>query len=115
MKQRITLSKARVRQVRVSPRKARLVADLIRGEQVEEALRILAVNVKKSSPIFKKAIESAVYSAKEEGADVDRLHVTRVTVDMGKTLKRFIPRAQGRASSIRKRSSQLTVELGYLG
>jgi large subunit ribosomal protein L22 len=110
-------SKAILRFVRVSARKARLVADLVRGKDVSEAIELLSFADKKTAPILKKLVESAVANA-EQGArrsnadlDIDQLYVKTVLVDQGPTLRRFRPRAQGRATKILKKTSHITVEL----
>ena len=98
--------------VRVSPRKARLVVNLIRGKKVSVALDILRLQVKKTSPLVYKLVQSAIANAKSNATiDVDRLYVSEVFVDGGPMLKRFMPRAQGRAFSIRKRTSHITIKL----
>ncbi len=109
-----TVSTAKLRHVRISPQKARLVADLIRGRDVEEALRMLDFTRKRSAPLIGKLVRSAVANATESdpSLDVDELFVKTIFVDGGPTLRRFLPRAQGRATRILKRSSHITVELG---
>lgn len=108
---------ATLRNARVSPRKARLVADLVRGMDVDQALEVLAYTPKKSAGMVRKLLESAVANAGnlvgqgEEKVNVDRLFVDRITVDGGPVLKRFRPRAQGRATRIIKRTSHITIEL----
>ncbi|MBW1704640.1 MAG: 50S ribosomal protein L22 [Deltaproteobacteria bacterium] len=98
--------------VRISPRKIRLIMDQVRGKKVEEALNMLSFAPQKGALILKKLINSAVANAEQNsGVDVDALLVKRVYADEGPTLKRFRPRAQGRATKIRKRSSHLTVVL----
>ena len=98
--------------VRISPRKIRLVMDQVRGKRVAEALNMLSFAPQKGALILKKLIDSAVANAgQNSGVDVDALFVKRVYADEGPTLKRFRPRAQGRATKIRKRSSHLTVVL----
>jgi large subunit ribosomal protein L22 len=98
--------------VRISPRKIRLVMDQVRGKRVDEALNMLSFAPQKGALILKKLIDSAVANAEQNsGVDVDSLFVKRVYADEGPTLKRFRPRAQGRATKIRKRSSHLTVVL----
>lgn len=86
--------------------------DQVRGKQVEEALNLLSFSPKKGARILKKLIQSAVANAQHNaGLDVDALYVKRVYADEGPTLKRFRPRALGRAARIRKRTSHLTVIL----
>jgi large subunit ribosomal protein L22 len=90
-----------------------LVIDLIRGKQVEPALQILRYSPKKGARIAHKLLESAISNAREQArADVDRLWVTGGFVDAGRTLKRYMPAAHGRATPIHKRSSHLTIVLG---
>ena len=104
--------KARLRFVRIAPRKARLVADLIRGKGSEEALNILTFTKKASAKIIIKLLKSAVANATQKKAiDVDRLYVKRIMVDQGPTMKRFMPRALGRATTIRKRTSHISIVL----
>ncbi len=107
------ISSAKLRYMRISPRKARLVADLVRGENVELALRVLDFTRKRSAPIIGKLIRSAVANASDvdPSVDVDSLYVKSICVDGGPTLRRFRPRAQGRATRIRKRTSHILVEL----
>ena len=96
--------------IRMSPRKLRYVADAIRNKSVEEAVDILTLTPKKAASIIKKAIESAAANAAENhDMDEDGLVVTKIYVNEGPTLKRFRPRARGRATRIRKRTSHLTV------
>lgn len=101
--------------VRVSPRKARLVVDQIRGKGVEEALNILKFVPKRSAGVISKTLRAAVANAEStQSVDVDRLYVKRVKVDEGGMWKRFTPRAQGRATRIRKRLSHITIVLDEL-
>lgn len=103
-------AKAVTRNVRISPQKARLVADLIRGKQVEEALQVLRFTEKKAARILAKTLRSAIANAADtQNVDPDALYVKRTYVDGGTTVKRFTPRAHGRATPIRKRTSHLTV------
>jgi len=103
---------ARARFVRVSPQKARLLVDLVRGKKVEEALNILAFTKKAFAKTLTKVINSAVANAQQNNKmDVDTLMIKRISVDGGPTLKRHIPRAMGRATMIRKRTSHITVVL----
>jgi len=103
--------KAKLRFVRVSPRKARLVADLVRGKGSEEALNTLAYTRKASAKTIGKLLKSAIANATQKKVDVDRLFVKRITVDQGPTMKRFMPKALGRATTIRKRTSHISIIL----
>ncbi len=101
---------AKLRYVRISAQKGRLVADQIRGLPVEQALNILAFSKKKGADLMKKVLDSAIANAENnEGADVDELKVSSVMVDEGPTMKRIRARAKGRAARILKRSSHFTV------
>ncbi|AFC33647.1 50S ribosomal protein L22 [Paenibacillus mucilaginosus] len=103
-------AKAIARYVRIAPRKAQLVVDLIRGKQVGEAIAILRHTPKSASPIVEKLLNSAIANAEHNySLDVNNLVVTTATVDQGPTLKRFRPRAMGRASRINKRTSHITL------
>ncbi|CAM3896336.1 50S ribosomal protein L22 [Alkalicoccus chagannorensis] len=105
-------AKAVAKQVRIAPRKARLVVDLIRGKEVGEAISILNHTNKRSSPVVEKLLNSAIANAEHNyEMEPDNLVVDQVYVDEGVTLKRFRPRAQGRASRINKRTSHITVVL----
>jgi large subunit ribosomal protein L22 len=110
-------SMARVRHIRITPQKARRVVDLIRGKQAEEALAILKFSPQAASEPVAKLIVSAIANARvkadQANAFLDErdLVVRRAYVDEGVTLKRYRPRAQGRAYRIRKRTSHITVEL----
>ena len=98
------------RHLRIGPQKARLVVDMIRGKSVGEALMILDFIPKKAARLVTKTLKSVIANAENtQRVDIDRLYVRRVTVDGGATLKRFLPRAHGRATSIRKRSSHITI------
>ena len=101
---------ARLSFIRITPRKARLVADQIRGQAVERALEILSFSPKKAAGIIKKVLESAIANAEHnEGADIDELKVEKIFVDDGPTHRRFRARAKGRAARIMKRTSHITV------
>ena len=106
------VAEATVKHVRMSARKCRLVVDLIRGKQIEPALQMLRFSPKKGASFARKALESAIANAREKGADVDELWVTGCFVNMGRTLKRFIPAAHGRAVPNYKRSSHITIQVG---
>jgi large subunit ribosomal protein L22 len=102
--------RAITRNVRMSPQKARLVANLIRGKRVEEALTILRFTPKKAARILAKTLRAAIANATDtQNVDPDALYVKRTYVDGGTTLRRFTPRAHGRATPIRKRTSHFTV------
>ncbi len=101
---------AKLKYVRISPQKARLVADLIRGTDVEKALQVLSFSNKKAAGIVKKVLESAIANAEHnEGADIDELRISAITVDEGSTYKRIKSRAKGRANRILKRTSHIQV------
>jgi large subunit ribosomal protein L22 len=101
--------------IRVSPRKARLVVDLIRGKHVQDALDILKFTNKKTAPVVAKMVHSAISNATSTATvDVDNLIVSAAFVNEGPMFKRFMPRAQGRAFPIRKRSSHIKIELSEL-
>ena len=97
---------------RLSPRKTRLVVDMIRGKKIQDALNILRFSPQPSAKLISKLLSSAVANAEQKGAsDVDRLFVKTISVDGGAVLKRFVPRAMGRASKIRKPTSHISVVL----
>jgi large subunit ribosomal protein L22 len=105
-------AKAVAKQVRIAPRKVRLVVDLIRGKAVGEAVSILKLTPKKASPVVEKLLNSAIANAEHNyEMEPDNLVVSQAYVDEGITLKRFRPRAMGRASRINKRTSHITVVL----
>ena len=105
-------AKAILRNTRISPQKARLIADLIRGESAESALNVLRFMPKKGARIIRKLLESAIANASQnEAIDVDTLYVKTIYVDGGPMLKRIRPRAMGRATKILKRSSHITIVL----
>ena len=101
------------RYVRISPRKARLVVDAIRGKDVNEALRIVQLSTKKAARPIRKTLESAIANAEANyDVDVDDLFVVRAVVDMGRALRRLRPRAYGRADIIRRPTSHITIVVG---
>ena len=105
------------RYIRISPRKARLVADLIRGKNVDEALGILALTPKKASPYLRKAVLSAAANARDRSDGDARIKnvellIKEIRIDEGPTLKRIRPRAQGRAYRVNKRTSHIKVTVG---
>ena len=104
---------AKLRYARISPQKVRLVADEIRGKNVDEALRTLSFTPKKSAKIVKKVLESAIANAEHNhGADIDELKVSNIEVNEAPTLGRFRARAKGRGTKIIKRNSHITVQVG---
>lgn len=105
--------KASLKYARVGAQKARLVADLVRGKDVSDALKILKFSDKKTAVMIKKLIESAVANADVKGTvDSDNLFVKTISVDGGPSLKRFRPRAQGRAYGVLKKTSHINLVLG---
>jgi large subunit ribosomal protein L22 len=104
--------KAFLKNYRQSPRKVRLIADLVRGKKVSEALVTLQFVDKRAADPFAKMIKSAVANAADQGKDTNNLVVKTVTVNKGVTYRRMMPRARGSASRINKRNSHILVELG---
>jgi len=103
---------AKLSYARLSPQKTRLVVDMVRGKGVQEALTLLKFSPQKAAAIVSKLVSSAVANAEQKGvSDVDRLFVKTIMVDQGPVLKRFLPRAQGRATKIRKPTSHIVVVL----
>lgn len=103
---------ARARYVRIAPRKVRVVMALIRGKRISEALSILKYTPKSASKVLEKVLLSAAANAQNNhDMDKDALYISKCYVDQGPTLKRFMPRAQGRAASIHKKTSHITVIL----
>jgi large subunit ribosomal protein L22 len=106
-------TRASVRGVRLSVDKGRLVADMIRGKKVDQAINILNFTPKKAALIIKKAVESAVANAEHnDGADIDELKITSIYVEQGATLKRFAARAKGRGNRISKPTCHIFVTVG---
>ena len=104
---------ATLRYARVSPQKCRLMADVIRGKSVDEALRALTFTPKKSARIVKKVLESAIANAEHNhGADIDELKVSIVEINEAPTYRRFRARAKGRGARIIKRNSHITIRVG---
>jgi large subunit ribosomal protein L22 len=110
-------STATLRYVRVSARKARLVADLVRGKDVAEAIEMLTFVERKTAPVMRKLVESAVANAEQAAQrdqvdlDIDTLYIKTVLVDQGPALRRYRPRAQGRAGKILKKTAHITIQL----
>lgn len=108
--------RATLRNYRQSPRKVRLLVDLIRGKRAPEAVTLLAFTPKRASLQVKKLLESAIANAAHvEKISADELFVSKATVDQGVTLSRWMPRARGSSSPIRKRCSHITIELSRKG
>ena len=102
-----------LRGTRLSSQKARLVADMVRGKPVDQALNILAFSPQKAAFTIKKVLESAIANAEHnEGADIDELVVKTIYVDQGPTLKRFTARAKGRGNRISKPTCHIVVTVG---
>jgi len=106
-------SKASARFSRIAPRKARMIADLVRGRDAAEAIQLLQFTTKSGAPVVKKIIESAVANAQQGGADVDALFISKATVDKApnKFNRRWRPRAMGRATRVTKGVSHIVIEL----
>ena len=107
-------AQATARNVRVTPRKARLVADLIRGRNVFRAMALLSTLRNRAAEPVVKVLQSALANADQRhpDADVDNFRITKAFINEARTLKRFRARAMGRASGIKKRSSHITLEIG---
>jgi large subunit ribosomal protein L22 len=106
-------SKASLKYTMVGAQKARLVADTVRGKSVDDALKTLTYMNKKTAVLIKKLIESAVANAEyKKTMNMDKLFVKAISVDQGPVLKRFRPRAQGRAFGVRKKLSHINVVIG---
>lgn len=104
---------AKIKGVRISAQKARLVADLIRGKSVAQALNVLVFTRKKAAGLIKKALDSAIANAEHnEGADVDELVVKTIYIDKAASLRRFAARAKGRGAKIEKQTCHIVVTVG---
>lgn len=104
---------AKHKNARISAQKARLVADLVRGKNIAQALNILTFSPKKGAELIKKVLESAVANAEHnEGADIDELKVVTIYIDKGPSLKRFQARAKGRGNRIEKQTCHINVIVG---
>ncbi|NIS62263.1 MAG: 50S ribosomal protein L22 [Proteobacteria bacterium] len=104
--------KARAKFIRMAPRKARMVTELVKGKGVGDALNILAFTKRSPAKIVAKLLRSAVANADQmKNIDVDTLFIKQITVDQGPIMKRYRPRAMGRATMIRRRMSHITVVL----
>ena len=106
-------TKASLRSARMSAQKGRLVADLIRGKPVDQAMNILAFTPKKGAAIMRKLLESAIANAEHnDGADIDGLKVKTIYVEQGATLKRFSARAKGRGNRVLKHTCHIYISVG---
>jgi large subunit ribosomal protein L22 len=106
-------TKASLRGARISAQKGRLVADLIRGKKVDQAMNILAFSPKKGAQLMKKLLESAIANAEHnDGADIDTLKVKKVHVERGAYMKRFMARAKGRGTRVQKHSCHIYLTVG---
>ena len=106
---------ARQRMIRISPRKVRIVGELIKKKNINDARGMLTYMPQKASAILKKLLDSAIANAKQKKyVDIDNLFVKNVMVDGGPAMKRFLPRAMGRATKLRKRTSHITMILDEL-
>lgn len=103
--------KSFVKNYRQSPRKVRLLADLVRGKKVNDAITTLAFSDKTAALPMKKALESALANAKNQGKAAENLVVSKIAVDKGTVMTKFMPRARGSASPINRRSSHIAIEL----
>ena len=110
------MATARLSHARITPRKARIIANLIRNKKVDRAINELRFLQKAGARMFFKLLVSAVANAEDKGeVDIDRLIVTRVMVDQGPTLKRWRPRAMGRANRVEKKTSHIFLEVAEAG
>ncbi len=107
------LSKASANFAKIAPRKARMIVDLVRGRDAAEALQLLQFTPKAGAPVLQKLLESAVANARQVGADLDKLFISKATVDKApnKFLRRWRPRAMGRATRVTKGVSHIYLEL----
>ena len=106
-------TKASLRSARLSAQKGRLVADLIRGKKIDQALNILTFSPKKGAFLIKKVLESAIANAEHnDGADIDELKVKTIFIEKGAVLKRFTARAKGRGDRISKQTCHIYVTVG---
>ena len=106
-------TKAILRGVRLSAQKGRLVADLVRGKPVEQALNVLAFSPKKGAKIIRKVVESAIANAEHnDGADIDELKVKTIYVEKGMVMRRFSARAKGRGNRIIKPTCHIFLTVG---
>ncbi len=115
-KSNMKLATAEIKTIRVAPRKVRLVVDLIRNQNIATAIDILKNKNKKATPIIAKLLNSAIANAtNNDGMDIEKLYVYDIQVNEGPTMKRFRPRAHGRAFEILKRTSHIKIALAEKG
>lgn len=107
--------KAILKNYRQSPRKVRLVTNLVKGKPVDKALHQLTFTPKRVVPVIKKLLESAIANAVHAGVSKDTLKIKNITVDEGFVLKRMMPRARGTGARINKRTSHIQITLGLIG
>ncbi len=105
-------AKATIYNLRIAPRKVRLVSDTLKGKSVNESMAQLQLMPWRSVPFISKLLKSATANAKNKNMDVNKLFIESITVNQGPMLKRFLPRAQGRATPIQKKMSHLSITLG---
>ena len=103
---------AKLRGLRIAPRKVRIVVDTIRGKRVGDALSILAYTRKAAALPVAKLLKSAIANVEQKGGNVDELFVSTITVDQGPAMRRFMPRALGRAFTVSKKTSHIELVLG---
>lgn len=106
---------ARHNYARISPRKVRLVADLIRGQKANEAMEVLKFTPKRGASFVRKVLQSAIANADEQEADVEALYVREAVIDEGPTIKRLQPKDRGRAFVVFKRTSHIRIVLDTMG
>ena len=107
---------AKLKNIRISAQKVRLVADQVRGLKVDRAINLLTFSEKKAAALMKKLLESAIANAEHNnGLDIDELFIEHVSVDEGPTMKRWRARARGRTAKILKRTSHITIKVKELG
>ena len=107
---------AKLKNIRISAQKVRLVADQVRGMKVDRALNLLTFSEKKAAALMKKLLESAIANAEHnDSLDIDELFIEHVSVDEGPTMKRWRARARGRTAKILKRTSHVTIKVKELG
>jgi large subunit ribosomal protein L22 len=104
-------AQAHLQAVRISARKMRILADIIRGKSVDEALTLLAFQRRAGAPVLRKVLDSAVANADKRKMDVDKLVVADVQIDKAGVMRRYLPRAHGRATPIRKQLAHVNVKL----